>query len=145
MKTVHRSALVMHSAEQMYRLVNDVEAYPQFLPWCHGSHLKSATETEIVASLDVGKAGLIKTFTTRNQLVENQSVKVELVDGPFQHLTGSWIFTPLSEEACRVELDLEFEFSSNLVAMMLGPIFNEAANTMVAAFCNRADDIYDAG
>lgn len=145
MKTVHRSALVMHSAAQMYRLVNDVEAYPQFLPWCHGSQLKSASEEEIVASLEVGKAGVTKTFTTRNQLVVNQSVDVALVDGPFRHLQGRWVFTPLSEDACRVELDLEFEFSSNLVALMLGPIFNEAASTMVAAFCKRADDVYDAG
>lgn len=145
MKTVHRSALVMHSAERMYQLVNDVEAYPQFLPWCHGARIQSATAEEIVASLDVGKAGVSKTFTTRNRLVENQSVEVALVDGPFQRLAGSWVFSPLSEDACRVELDLEFEFSSNLIAVMLGPIFNEAAHTMVAAFCKRADDVYDAG
>ena len=144
MKTVHRSALVMHSAERMFQLVNDVEAYPQFLPWCLGARIQQASREEVVASLDVGKAGFSKTFTTRNRLVENQTMAVELVDGPFRSLAGSWVFSPLSDDACRIELDLEFEFSSNLIAMMLGPIFNEAANTMVAAFCKRADDVYDA-
>ena len=145
MKTVHRNALVMHSAEQMYRLVNDIESYPLFLPWCSGSRLESATPEEIVASLDVAKAGVKKTFTTRNRLVENRRVEMALVDGPFQRLAGSWSFTPLNEEACKVELDLEFEFSSKLMAVMLGPVFNEAANTMVAAFCKRADEVYGAG
>lgn len=145
MKTVHRNALVMHSAEQMYALVNDIESYPKFLPWCGGSRLLSSTNEEIVASLDVAKAGVKKTFTTRNRLVENKTVEMALVDGPFQRLAGSWTFSALNAEACKVELDLEFEFSGQLMAMMLGPIFNEAANTMVAAFCKRADEIYGAG
>ena len=145
MKTVHRNALVMHSAEQMYRLVNDIEAYPQFLPWCNESRIDSETSEEIIASLGVAKAGIKKTFTTRNRLVENQSVEMALVDGPFQRLAGAWRFTALNEQACKVELDLEFEFSNQLMAVMLGPVFNEAANTMVAAFCKRADEIYGAG
>lgn len=145
MKTVHRNALVMHSAEQMYALVNDIESYSTFLPWCGGSRILSSTSEEIVASLDVAKAGLKKTFTTRNRLVENKTVKMSLVDGPFQSLTGGWTFTALNVQACKVELDLEFEFSGQLMAMVLGPIFNEAANTMVAAFCKRADEVYGVG
>lgn len=145
MKTVHRNALVMHSAAQMYALVNDIESYPQFLPWCSGSQIISETSAEIVASLDVAKGGVKKTFTTRNELTENQSIEMELVDGPFQRLAGCWNFKALNEEACKVELDLEFEFSGQLMAVMLGPIFNEAANTMVAAFCKRADEVYGAG
>jgi ribosome-associated toxin RatA of RatAB toxin-antitoxin module len=144
MKTVHRNALVMHSAEQMYSLVNDIESYSKFLPWCGGSRILSCTSEEIVASLDIAKAGVKKTFTTRNRLVENQRVEMALVDGPFQCLAGSWSFSALSAEACKIELDLEFEFSGQLMAMILGPIFNEAANTMVAAFCKRADEIYGA-
>jgi len=145
MKTVHRNALVMHSAEQMYALVNDIESYPRFLPWCSGARIISQTSEEIVASLDVAKAGIKKTFTTRNRLVENEVVEMALVDGPFQRLAGGWTFNALNAEACKIELDLEFEFSGQLMAVMLGPIFNEAANTMVAAFCKRADEIYGAG
>jgi len=115
------------------------------LPWCGGSRILSSTSEEIVASLDVAKAGVKKNFTTRNRLVENKSVEMALVDGPFQRLAGSWTFSALSADACKVELDLEFEFSGQLMAMMMGPVFNEAANTMVAAFCKRADEIYGAG
>lgn len=145
MTSVHRHALVMHSAEQMYRLVNDIESYPKFLPWCSGARIISCGEQEIVASLDVAKAGVKKTFTTCNRLLENQTVDMTLVDGPFQQLAGGWVFTALNAEACKVELQLDFEFSGQLMAMMLGPVFNEAANTMVAAFCKRADEIYGAG
>ena len=145
MKTVHRNALVMHSAEKMYALVNDIESYPNFLPWCGGSRILSRTSEEIVANLDVAKAGVKKNFTTRNRLVENRRVEMALVDGPFQRLAGSWTFSALSADACKVELDLEFEFSGKLMAIMLGPIFSEAANTMVGAFCKRADEIYGAG
>ena len=142
MKTVRRNALVMHSAAQMYALVNDIRSYPAFLPWCSGARIISETSAEIIASLDVAKGGVKKTFTTRNELTEDRIIKMELVDGPFQRLAGSWSFKALSEKACKVELDLEFEFSGRLMAVMLGPIFNEAANTMVAAFCKRADEIY---
>ena len=145
MKTVHRNALVMHSAEQMYALINDIDSYPKFLPWCSGARILSRTSEEIVASLDVAKAGIKKTFTTRNRLLENQAVEMALVDGPFQRLAGGWTFSALNAEACKVELDLEFEFSGQLMAVVLGPIFNEAANTMVAAFCKRADEVYGTG
>lgn len=145
MKTVHRNALVMHSAAQMYALVNDIKSYPEFLPWCSAARIVSETSAEIVASLDVAKGGVKKTFTTRNELTTDQIIEMELVDGPFQRLAGCWRFKALNEEACKVELDLEFEFSGRLMALMLGPIFNEAANTMVAAFCKRADEVYGAG
>ena len=135
----------MHSAAEMFRLVNDIAAYPAFLPWCAGAKVLSESEAEIVASLDVAKGGLKKTFTTRNTLEGEGVIAMELVDGPFESLSGTWRFKALNETACKVELDLEFEFSGRLIAMAMGPIFNEAANTMVDAFCKRADEVYGAG
>lgn len=142
MAQISRSALVPFSAEKMYQLVNDVDAYPQFLPGCTGSRIVQQSENQMTASVDVSKAGISKSFTTRNSLTENRTVHMELVDGPFKKLTGGWQFTPLSETACKVELSLDFEFSNMLVELAFGRIFKELANSMVQAFTNRAKEVY---
>lgn len=142
MAKIHRNALVMHSAKCMYNLINDVMSYPKFLPWCTQAKLLSDSPSEIVAMLSIAKGGLGHRFTTRNLLSEFERIEMELVDGPFKHLTGVWHFKPLTDHACKVTLDLDFEFSGRLTAMALGGIFNEAANTMVDAFCKRANEIY---
>lgn len=137
-----RSALVSHSAQRMYELVNDIEAYPQFLPWCSSSKIVQKGQDELCASIDIAHAGLHKSFTTCNKLVPDQSITMQLVEGPFQHLLGNWRFHVLSEDACKVTLDMEFSFSSKLIAMAMGPIFNKICDTLVDAFCRRADEIY---
>ncbi|MCK6265368.1 SRPBCC family protein [Vibrio sp. ZSDE26] len=142
MKQVSRSALVSFSAEQMYALVNDVSNYPQFLPGCSGSKVLESSETAMVASVDVSKAGISKTFTTSNQLTHGQSIIMNLVDGPFSSLTGGWYFTPLDESACKVELKLEFEFSSKMVELAFGKIFNDLTSNMVNSFTKRAKEVY---
>ncbi|RWR02937.1 cyclase [[Pantoea] beijingensis] len=144
MAQISRSALVPYSAEQMYQLVNDVDAYPQFLPGCTGSRVLEADERQMTASVDVSKAGISKTFVTRNTLTDNQSINMQLVDGPFRKLTGGWRFTSLSEEACKVELNLEFEFTNMLVELAFGRIFKELAGSMVQAFTQRAKEVYRA-
>ncbi len=144
MAQISRSALVPFSAEKMYQLVNDVDAYPQFLPGCNGSRIVEQSDQQMVASVDVSKAGISKTFTTRNTLIENQRIDMQLVDGPFRKLTGGWTFTALSEDACKVELSLDFEFSNMLVEMAFGRIFKELANNMVKAFTDRAREVYHA-
>ncbi|MGL5290083.1 MAG: SRPBCC family protein, partial [Aeromonas sp.] len=120
MPRITRSALVMFSAEQMFKLVNDVDAYPQFLPGCVGSRIHEMGDNYMTASVDVAKAGIAKTFTTRNQLDENRQIKMELVDGPFRTLIGWWTFTPLDVDACKVEFDLNFEFTSKLIELAFG-------------------------
>jgi ribosome-associated toxin RatA of RatAB toxin-antitoxin module len=142
MPQVRRSALVSFSAEQMYDLVNDVPRYPEFLPGCAGAQVLESAADKMVASVEVSKAGIRKTFTTRNQLVEGTQIMMELVDGPFKSLRGGWYFTPLDEAACKVELKLDFEFTSKLVEAAFGRVFNELTNNMVSAFTKRAKQVY---
>lgn len=142
MPKIHRQSLVMYSAEQMYQLVNDIKAYPEFVPDCLDAKVLSQHQNEIKASLQIGKAGIGKWFTTHNIMQDDHSVKINLVDGPFKQLTGLWKFTELDEESCQVSLDLEFEFSSKLIEMAFGSVFNHMANQMVRAFTKRAAYVY---
>lgn len=142
MPQISRSALVPFSAEQMYQLVNDVHSYPDFLPGCTGSRVIKASNNEMTAAVDVAKAGISKTFTTRNTLLDNQSINMQLVDGPFRKLMGGWHFTPLSPEACKVELHLDFEFTNKLIELAFGKVFKELAGNMVQAFTQRAKEVY---
>ncbi|CAH6812238.1 MULTISPECIES: SRPBCC family protein [Vibrio] len=142
MPKVTRSALVSFSADQMFSLVNDVARYPEFLPGCSGSRVIESSDSAMVASVDVSKAGISKTFTTSNRLADGAEILMELVDGPFKKLQGGWYFTPLDEQACKVELKLEFEFSSRMIEMAFGKIFNELTTNMVSAFTQRAKQVY---
>ncbi len=145
---IDKTALVMHSAERMFHLVNDVARYPEFLPWCAGgAEVHEQNDAEIMASLDISKGGGVRhRLTTRNQLLMPETIEMKLVDGPLRNLTGGrWHFRALDDNACKVILTLEFEFSGSLSRMTFGPVFNQAANTMVDAFCRRADEVYRGG
>lgn len=142
LQTVSRSALVPYAAREMFDLVADVEEYPGFVPWCQGARIVEPGDDAIEASLDIGRGPLRKTFTTRNVLTPSSRIDIELVDGPFKQLKGSWQFEPIDGSACRVLLDLEFELANALLRRTLGPIFTEMANTMVDAFCRRARELY---
>ena len=142
MPQVNRSALVMCSTEQMYQLVNDVKAYPEFLPGCVNSEIIQQGPLTMVAEVGVAKAGIRNKFVTENTLSENQSIHMNLVDGPFKSLSGVWQFIPLDEQACKVALDLNFEFSNKLIAAAFGRVFNELAGNMVQAFVDRAKQVY---
>lgn len=131
-----------YSAEQMFRLVNDVEQYPEFLPWCHRATVLSRDASHIKAELVLAKGGLEKSFTTVNALDAPKQMIMELVDGPFKHLRGIWDFHAMGDHECQVALDLEFQFSSKMVALMFGPFFQQAAHMLVDAFVKRADDVY---
>ncbi len=141
MPTVNRSALVPFSAENMFDLVNDVASYPAFLPGCVDSKVLEASETHMNASLLIKKAGVNQWFTTSNELLRGKYIKMSLVDGPFKSLQGGWTFTSLAEDACKIELSLDFEFSSKLVEMAFGKVFSAIANNMVKAFTDRAKDV----
>ncbi|GGP44565.1 MULTISPECIES: SRPBCC family protein [Shewanella] len=142
MPKISKSMLVRFSAKEMYDLVNDVESYHAFLPGCVGGKVLEFDGKTMVASVDVSKAGISKTFTTRNQVVEAKSITLELENGPFKHLHGLWKFTELTEEACKVEFDLHFEFSNALVDLAFGKIFKDLMSSMVVAFTDRAKVIY---
>jgi len=142
MPAISRNALVMYTVEQMYLLINDIDAYPQFLPDCSDSKIITQDEHSVTASLLVSKGGLKKWFTTKNTLVSNKQVNMELVDGPFKKLIGSWQLIELSEEACKISLDLEYEFSNKMFDLAFGRVFNQLANNMVQAFTQRAKVVY---
>lgn len=142
MATIAKSALVQHTADEMFTLVDSVSQYKDFLPWCGGSEELSRTEDEVKASVLIAHSGLNKKFTTLNRLQKNKIIEMSLIDGPFKHLHGYWRFEALSEEACKISLDLEYEFSNRLIGMALGPVFSQIANTLVDSFCQRAEAVY---
>lgn len=142
MAIVKKSALIPYSASQMFELVYDVASYPQFLPWCHSARVLSETEDKICGQIEVARVGIRQTFSTCNRFERGRHMSIDLLDGPFRKLVGSWRFTPLREDASKVELELDFEFSGGLIDKAFGTVFNQIANTLVDAFCKRADDVY---
>ena len=143
MSHIQRSALVHYSPAEMYQLVNDVADYASFLPWCRSSEVKNESETEMIASVEIAKGVLNKTFTTHNQLHKNHRIELQLVDGPFKKLSGYWQFDQLkTENACKVNLELDFEFDNALMSIAAKPIFTKIANSLVDSFCKRAVEVY---
>ena len=142
MTVINKSALVSYDAGAMFDIVNDIEAYPEFLPWCGSAQVISRNEDEIQASIQISHSGISKVFTTRNRLQKNKMIEIQLVDGPFKHLHGFWQFKNLGNQGCKVTLDLEYEFSSKLLSMAVGPVFDQIANSLIDAFCKRAADLY---
>ena len=144
MPKVTRSAVVSHSPEHMFDLVNDFSRYPEFLPWCAAGRVISADLSEIIGELTLQKGALRHTFSTRNTLTRPELIALSLVSGPFKSLSGAWTFESLPGGAWRVSLNLEFEFSSRLIAMASGGLFSQIAGNLVDAFCDRADALYGA-
>jgi ribosome-associated toxin RatA of RatAB toxin-antitoxin module len=144
MREIHRSALVSYTATQMFDLVNDVEAYPEFLPWCKAASVTELGERDRQASLEFSRAGLHRRFTTHNYLNPGHDIRMELVNGPFRVLEGNWSFHPLGEAGSKVVLDLRFEFASRLLEAVFAPVFAEVMNSLVDAFVTRARDLYNA-
>lgn len=142
MAQVSRSALLMYSAQEMYQLVNDVHAYPEFLPGCSETHVIIDQPSLMKASIKVSKAGIGQTFVTENALVKGQSITMNLIEGPFKHLNGGWTFIALDEQACKVNLELEFEFSSSIIELAFGRVFHELVGSMVKSFSDRAKTVY---
>ncbi len=139
MIVIDRSALVGHSAQNMYALVADVASYPQFLPWCERAVVSVNEPDRTVAALHVNFRGLKQRFTTENLNQPGTRIDMKLVSGPFRSLEGCWLFTRLSENGCRVELSLRYEFSSALLEKTAGPAFHHIADSFVDAFVRRAD------
>ncbi len=142
MASVEKSALVHHTAMQMYQLVANVDDYENFLPWCSASRVLSVSEDEICAEIEVSRIGITQKFSTCNKINPGKSMTLSLKEGPFKSLEGVWHFTSLSDEACKVSLKLDFEFSGKLINAAFGKVFSAIANEMVDAFCQRADEVY---
>ena len=139
---IRRSALVLHPARDMFRLVQDVPAYPQFLSWCLESHVLEQTAEHQVATLVVRVSGLTQSFTTHNRFVPGERLTLSLVDGPFQRLAGEWLFEQLGESGSKVTLLLNFDFSSKVLSSAFRRGFTHIADRLVSDFSKRADDVY---
>ncbi len=142
MQRVTKSVLVMHSAEQMFTLVDDVARYPEFLPWCGGTHVLEQRDDGKTARIDIDYHGVRAHFTTDNVNVPAESIMVTLRDGPFRHLHGEWTFRALTPEACKVEFTLAYEFSTHILEGIVGRVFAHIANTFIDAFVKRADKVH---
>ena len=142
MAVVEKSVLIERSAAQMFDLVDRVEDYPKFLPWCGGTQLFERTSNKTAARIDIRYHGLKAHFSTENAKDYPRSMTIALTDGPFRHMDGGWRFTPLGDAACKVEFRLHYEFSSRLLEKALGPVFNHIANTFVESFVKRAGELY---
>jgi ribosome-associated toxin RatA of RatAB toxin-antitoxin module len=156
MKHVHKSVLLWYSPREMYGLVTDVQAYPQFLPWCDRAEVLATHDDGMTAKLHIAFAGVHQAFTTRNVNEPGTSVNMRLVDGPFSQLEGTWRFTPLQKPgqtsdqpadpldapACKVEFSLSYAFSSRALSLVISPVFDRIANTFVEAFVKRAEQVH---
>ncbi|MDF1678750.1 MAG: type II toxin-antitoxin system RatA family toxin [Legionellaceae bacterium] len=141
MTVVKRARETAYSCEEMYKLVDDIESYHEFLPYFSHAIVHHRDEDEVQATLEVQAAGMTKSFTTRNRLQANKMIELRLVDGPFSHLEGFWRFDA-TETGSVISFDLEFEFSGRMLSMLLGPVFEQVTDKMVDAFCERAEALY---
>ena len=142
MTIIQRTALVMYSPHQMFELVDNIEDYPRFLPWCRESHIIHRDDKEVEASLEIAWSGIHKNFTTRNHLYPNERIDIVLVQGPFRHLEGHWRFIAVGDRGCKVNLELEFELTGHFLDRIFQPIFHHIANSLVDFFCKRAVEVY---
>ncbi len=138
MTRVEKTVLVLHSAQDMWALVNDIPSYPQFLPWCSATEVHESDGLNTVATIHINFHGLRQHFTTRNHSVPGESMVMELLDGPFRHLRGEFRFIALKPEACKITFSLEWTFANRLLEKVVGPVFHTIANSMVDAFVARA-------
>ena len=144
MHRVDQSVLVSHSAEELFQLVDDVENYPQFLPWCSGTTVKIKDDAVTEAAIMINFHGIKQSFTTRNEKIFPSRMDVKLVDGPFKTLQGHWNFHTLDAHACKVELVLEYEFANKWLEKIVGPVFGRIAGSLMEAFVRRADSLHAA-
>ena len=142
MAMVKKSVLIERSSQQMFDLVDRVEDYPKFLPWCSQTRCEFRDEQKTVATLHINYRNVTSHFTTENDKESPQWMRIHLVDGPFRRLEGLWRFKPLADCACKIEFQLSYEFSSKMFEKVIGPVFSQIANTFVDAFVRRADEVY---
>ena len=142
MVKVEKNVLVPHSAEQMFTLVDRVEDYQAFLPWCGGIDLIERSEQTTTATIYIDYHGLKQSFTTQNQKQFPNKMEMQLKDGPFKHFNGQWRFIALNENACKIEFILEYEFSNALLGKIISPVFSHLANTFVDSFVTRAEQVF---
>ena len=151
MKQVKKSVLLWYAPHEIYQLVTDVEAYPQFLPWCERVEVLARDAEGPTARLHLAYSGIRHAFTTRNVQVPDESVHIGLVDGPFSLLDGLWRFVALAvpgepasvaASACRIEFEMRYAFSNGVLEAAISPVFDRIADTFVDSFVRRAEQVH---
>lgn len=147
MAHVDKSVLILHTPEQMYDLVSQVEDYPSFLPWCGGSSVQDREvlpdgSERVLATIRIRYRGISQSFTTENIQRRGEFIRLTFREGPFKALDGSWVFKPLGEGGCKIEFRLHYEFSNRILDGLVGPVFGQIANSFVDSFTRRADEVY---
>lgn len=142
MTIINKTAILPYTCEEVYSIVTNIEDYPEFLPWCDSVDIHLDSDTKAEATLHIRKGKLNIAFTTHNDMILNQEVKLRLLKGPFKRLSGLWTFLPLKDNMTKISLKLEFEFSNRILAMALNMIFSQIANSMLEAFCERTKEVY---
>ncbi len=142
MALVEKSVLVGYPVERMYKLIDDVERYPEFLPWCGGTAVELRDGTLTRAAILIDYHGIKQSFKTENRTQPPERIEIRLVSGPFHRLDGRWQLTPLSSQACRIDFRLHYEFSNRFLEKLVGPVFKHIANTLLDAFLRRAEQLY---
>jgi ribosome-associated toxin RatA of RatAB toxin-antitoxin module len=142
MAAIHKSVLVPYSPAEMFALVDDIDRYPEFLPWCSAARVLARGDDQVRATISLSKGGVDRSFTTCNRSQKNKMIEIRLEEGPFRHLQGYWRFDALGDAGCKVSLDMEFEFSSRVLGMVVGPVFSQMANSLVDSFEKRAVSVY---
>lgn len=142
MDSIDRTALVHYTSQEMFALVSDINAYPQFLPWCSGADILTQEDDGVIARIDFAVGKVKQSFTTRNRHQPGTEIGMQLVDGPFSQLEGRWQFESLGEAGCKISLQLNYDFSSKMAGLVVGPVFGKIANSLVDAFQKRAVEVY---
>lgn len=139
MYKVKKNAIVFHPKEKMFRLVDLIENYPKFLPWCGSTKIIERNDNKTIASIEIYFKGIKQTFTTENTKIINEKMIIKLINGPFKKLSGEWIFKELGKDSCQIELKLEYEFNSIILEKLISPVFNMIANTFIDEFIKEAN------
>jgi ribosome-associated toxin RatA of RatAB toxin-antitoxin module len=142
MTTIKRSALLPYPAERVYALVNDIESYPQYMDGCVGARILSLEPGVVEARLDLARAGIEQSFSTRNLLREHDRIELELIEGPFESFRGAWQFQQLGDLACKVSLDLEFHLNNSVLGVAAARLFESVTASLVDSLVRRAKQLY---
>ena len=139
MHKVRKNAIVFHSKDKMFRLVDLIENYPNFLPWCGSTKIIERNNNKTIASVEINYKGVKQTFTTENIKKINEKMIIKLINGPFKSLSGEWLFKEMAKDSCQIELKLEYEFSNVILEKLISPLFNMIANTFIDEFIKEAN------
>ncbi len=142
MTEISKTAVVPYTPSEMYALVNDIESYPVFLPWCTAAKITRKKDESLVATLSLAMGKIKQSFTTENTMREGSRIDMRLIEGPFKHLTGYWKFNPEDEQSCHIQLHMNYEFKNKIIKYTLGKMFYTVMNTLVESFVQRAQQVY---